>query len=204
MLVEQARKEGIDKTPEYLNRQRQAEEQLLISMLANRRLNTAQLPSDREVQDYIASHPGDVRQSRDLGAGPGSVYPTPKDPGIDAEIMKTQSMDQLVAVLQSHKIDFERQKNRLDTAIMPAELYAKLSALPAGRALRRSSWRIARWRARSRAGNPARSLAIRPSRSPSTTMRKAQTGKALEGLLKSLSSSAKIEYQPGYGPPKKS
>ena len=34
LLAEQARKEGIDKTPEYLNRQRQAEEELLISMLA--------------------------------------------------------------------------------------------------------------------------------------------------------------------------
>jgi hypothetical protein len=35
-------------------------------------------------------------------------------------------------------------------------------------------------------------------------MRKAQTGKALESLMKSLRSSAKIEYQAGYGPPKKS
>ena len=31
-------------------------------------------------------------------------------------------------------------------------------------------------------------------------MRKAQTAKSLEGLLKSLRSSAKIEYQPGYAP----
>src|SRR5207248_4560971 len=58
LLAEQARSEGIDKSPEFLNRQRQAEEQLLISMLEARRLNTAQLPSDREVQDFIASHPG--------------------------------------------------------------------------------------------------------------------------------------------------
>ena len=58
LLVEQARSEGIDKTPEYLNRQRQADDQLLITMLAARRLNTAQLPSDREVDAFIAGHPG--------------------------------------------------------------------------------------------------------------------------------------------------
>jgi hypothetical protein len=34
-------------------------------------------------------------------------------------------------------------------------------------------------------------------------IRKAQTGKALQGLLKSLKDSGKIEYQAGYGPPKK-
>ena len=49
LLAEQARKEDIDKSPEFLNRERRADEDLLISMLAARRLNTTQLPSDREV-----------------------------------------------------------------------------------------------------------------------------------------------------------
>jgi len=34
------------------------------------------------------------------------------------------------------------------------------------------------------------------------TIRKTQTAKSLEGLIKSLKSSAKIEYQQGYAPPK--
>jgi hypothetical protein len=34
-------------------------------------------------------------------------------------------------------------------------------------------------------------------------MRKAQTGKGLQDLLKSLRSQAKIDYQPGYAPPAK-
>ena len=53
LLAEQAKKEGIDKSPEYLNRLRRGEEDLLISMLVDRRLNTTQLPSDREIQNYV-------------------------------------------------------------------------------------------------------------------------------------------------------
>jgi hypothetical protein len=34
-------------------------------------------------------------------------------------------------------------------------------------------------------------------------IRKTETAKSLESMLKSLKSSAKIEYQSGYGPPKK-
>jgi len=131
LLVEQARSEGIDKTPEFLNRERQAEEQLLITMLAARRLNTTQLPSDREVDAFVASHPGmfSNRETWDLDQ---VQYLTPKDPGIVAEIQKTKTIDQIIAVLQSHKIEFKRQKNRLDTAIVPPDLYSKLSALGQG------------------------------------------------------------------------
>ena len=99
-------------------------------MLAARRLNTTQLPSDREVEAYIATIP-DVRQSRDLGSGSGSVSHA-EDPSIAAEIEKTNSIDQIIAVLQSHKIEFKRQKNRLDTAIVPTELYSQACALPPG------------------------------------------------------------------------
>ena len=131
LLVEQARSEGIDKTPEFLNRERQAEDQLLLTMLAARRLNTTQLPSDREVNAFIASHPGMFanRETWDLDQ---VQYLTPKDPGIAAEIQKTKTIDQIIAVLQSHKIEFKRQKNRLDTAIVPPDLYSKLSALQPG------------------------------------------------------------------------
>src|SRR5437763_5488970 len=118
LLAEQARSEGIDKTPEFLNRQREAEEQLLITMLAARRLNTAQLPSDREAQDFIASHPG-MFANRETWSLDQIQYSTPKDPAVIAEIQKTHSIDALIAVLQSHKIDFKRQKNRLDTPSGP-------------------------------------------------------------------------------------
>jgi peptidyl-prolyl cis-trans isomerase C len=200
LLMEQARSEGIDKTPEFLNRQRQAEEQLLITMLAARRLNTTQLPSDREVAAFIASHPGMFanRETWDLDQ---VQYLTPKDPGIAAEIQKTKTIDQIIAVLQSHKIEFKRQKNRLDTAIVPPDLYSKVNALPPGEPFvvpvgdRSVASAVASREPNPLAGDQAKPAAV-------AMMRKQQTATSLQGLLKSLRNSAKIEYQPGYAPKK--
>jgi peptidyl-prolyl cis-trans isomerase C len=202
LLVEQARSEGIDKSPEFLNRQRQSEEQLLITMLAARRLNTAQLPSDREAEAYIASHPG-VFANREIWNLDQVQYVTPKDPGIIAEIQKTHGIDQIVAVLQRHNIESRRQKNRLDTAIVPPELYSKLSSLPQGEPFvvpvgdRSVASAIVNREPNPLTGDQAKPAAV-------ALMRKQQTAKSLEGLLKSLRSSAKIEYQHGYAPAKKS
>lgn len=202
LLVEQARSEGIDKSPDYLNRQRQAEDQLLITMLAARRLNTAQLPSDREVQAYIASHPG-IFANRETWNLDQVQYLTPKDPSILAEIQKTHSIDQIIAVLQSHKIEGHRQKNRLDTAIVPADLYSKLGTLPPGEPFvipvgdRSVASAVASKEPNPLAGDQAKPAAV-------ALMRKQQTAKSLEGLLKSLRNSAKIEYQPGFAPATKS
>jgi peptidyl-prolyl cis-trans isomerase C len=200
LLVEQARSEGIDKTPEFLNRQRQAEEQLLISMLAARRLNTTQLPSDREVSAFIASHPG-MFVNRETWNLDQVQYLTPKDPGIVAEIQKTKTIDQIIAVLQSHNIEFKRQKNRLDTAIVPADLYSKVNALPPGEPFvvpvgdRSVASAVASREPNPLAGDQAKPAAV-------AMMRKQQTATSLQGLLKSLRNSAKIEYQPGYAPKK--
>ena len=150
-------------------------------MLANRRLSAAQLPSDREVQNYIATHPGDVRQSRDLDAGPARHMPSRRIRQLRAEIMDAHSMDQLVAVLQNNKVAFARQKNRLDTAAVPAELYAKLSSLPAGEPFALSTGgrtvtsAIAAREPAPIAGDQAKPIAV-------DAMRKAQTGKVSREL----------------------
>jgi len=201
LLVEQARSEGIDKSPEFLNRQRQSEEQLLVSMLAARRLNTARLPSDREVDAYIASHPGTF-SNRETWNLDQIQYDTPTDPAIVAEIQKTGGIDALIAVLQAHKIEFKRQKNRLDTAIVPTELYSKLTALKPGEPFvvpvgnRSVASVIASREPNPLAGDEAKPAAV-------AMMRKQQTANSIEGLLKSLRNSAKIDYQPGYAPAKK-
>jgi EpsD family peptidyl-prolyl cis-trans isomerase len=202
LLVEQARSEGIDKTPDFLNRQRQSEEQLLISMLAARRLNTAQLPSDHEVDAFVASHPG-VFANREIWNLDQVQYVTPKDPALLTAIQNTHGIDQIVAVLQSHNIEAKRQKNRLDTAVVPPDLYSKLSSLPQSEPFvvpvgdRSVASAIVSREPNPLTGDQAKPAAV-------ALMRKQQTAKSLEGLLKSLRGSAKIDYQPGYAPAKKS
>ena len=198
LLVEQAKKEGIDKTPDFLNRERRADEDLLISMMAARRLNTSQLPSDSEVQAFIAGHPGAFanRETWDLDQ---VVFPTPTDKGILAELQATNNLDALIAVLQKHNIRFVRQKHPLDTALVPPELYSRVATLPAGEPFvvpvgdRSIASAITGKEAHPLTGDEAKPAAV-------AMIRKTATAKSLQGLLKSLRSSAKIEYQPGFAP----
>ena len=200
LLADEARKEGIDKTPEYLNRQRQSNEDLLISMLAARRLNTAQLPSDRDVDSFIASNP-QAFANRETWSLDQLLYPTSNDPAVKADIAKTKTLDELAAVLGQHKVTFQRQKNRLDTAVIPPAIYSKITALPPGEPFafpvgsRTIASSIISRESHALTGDEAKPVAVQ-------AMRKTQTQKSLEGLLKSLRDTAKIEYQPGYAPKK--
>lgn len=199
LLAEQARKEGIDKTPEFLNRERRADEDLLISMLANKRLNTAQLPSDREVQNYITTHP-EMFGSRETWALDQLVFNVPADNGQKEQIKNAHSIDQLIAVLQANKINYTRQKNSLDTAVIPPDLYSKLRGVPPGEpfAVQMGNRMVAS----AIAGREAHPIADAQAKPVAVeAMRKAQTGKSLQDLLKSLRSQAKIDYQAGYAPP---
>lgn len=200
LLADQARKEGIDKTPEFLNRERQGEEDLLISMLAARRMNTSQLPSDREVQTYIAANP-QMFANRQIWDLDQIGYSTPKDAAIVTEIKDAHSMDALIAVLQAHKVTFARQKNRLDTGMIPADVYAKISAVPSGDpfVIPVGDKSIASV-ILAREPHPLTDDQAKPA--AVAAMRKTQTAKSLQDLLKSLRNSAKVEYQPGYAPKK--
>src|SRR3954467_3099217 len=57
LLAQQARSEGLDKSPDFINRQRRGIEDLLIQMLLMRQMNTAQVPSPSEINSFEASHP---------------------------------------------------------------------------------------------------------------------------------------------------
>jgi peptidyl-prolyl cis-trans isomerase C len=201
LIAEAAKKEGIDKSPEYLNRVRRADEDLLISMLAARRLKTAQLPSDSEVSSFIAGHPN-MFDNRQVWKLDQVQFATPTDAGIAAEVKATNTMAELLAVLQKHNIAVKQQKNQLDTASMRPEIYAQVNALkpnepfvvPVGKMSVASV--ITERVPQPIGGDQAKPVAV-------NVIRKTQTAKTLESMLKSLQSQAKIEYQPGYAPPKK-
>src|SRR5258708_6886235 len=57
LLAQQAKSDGLDKSPEFLNQQRRATEDLLIKMLISRQVNTAQVPSADEIAQFKSSTP---------------------------------------------------------------------------------------------------------------------------------------------------
>ena len=201
LLADQAKQEGINTTPDFISRMRRGEEDLLISMLSAQRLKSVALPSARDTDAFIASHPA-VFAKRELWDLAQAQYQPSADPAVQAEIDKTKTFPALLAVLQKHGIAVAQQKNRLDTAIVPAELFQKISAVPNGepfivrvgnRAI--ASVIVAR-EPKPIVGDQARPIAA-------NAMRKEQSAKDMANRVSSLRKAAKIEYQKGFAPPKK-
>ncbi|MCA1653833.1 MAG: SurA N-terminal domain-containing protein [Sphingomicrobium sp.] len=198
LLAQQAKSDGLDKSPEFLNKQRRATEDLLIQMLASRQLNTAQLPSPDAIASFQATHP-EMFAKREIWNLDQLFYPTPTDAAALKRIADAHSMDALVAALTQSGIAFNRGKNKINTAIVPHDLYVRLSALPAGEpflvpAGSRSVANVIVSREPSPpTADEARAFAVQ-------AMRQADGQKFMEARLKSLHSSAKIDYKPGFAP----
>lgn len=199
LLAIQAKKEGVDTTPEYISRKRRSEDDLLISMLSAKRFKSVAPPNARDTDAYIAAHPAMFanRQIWDLDQ---VQYQAPTDPAIQAEINKTRDFAGLLAVLQKNNVAFSRQKNRLDTAVVPPELFQKISTLPAGEPFivrvgdRAVASVITGREPKPLVGDQARPVAAE-------MMRKEQSTKDMANRVSSLRKDAKIEYQKGFAPP---
>ena len=201
LLVQQAKSDGVDKSPEYLTQLRRATDDLLINMMVSRKLNTAQVPSQDEINRYEASRP-EMFSGREIWTLNQVVYPQPKDPAIQAKLNAANTLDDVAQVLTSAGIQFTRSTRKIDTAAFPHEIYAQVAKLQAGGVfIAPGPGKAVANVITTRQPNPtpedqAKALAV-------SAMRRDQVNKIVGDQVKRLRTSAKIEYQPGYAPASK-
>lgn len=198
LLVQQAKSDGIDKSPEYLNRLRLTTDELLINMLLSRKMTTSQLPSASEISSFETAHP-QMFANREVWTLSQIIYPMPKNPAVTAKLAASKSLDEVAQILTSSGIQFTRNTRKLDTAVFPDAVYTQVAHVPAGMPFI--------------APGPTNAVAnVVTAREPNPTsadqeqalavnaMRRLQMGKVIQDRVKSLRSAAKIEYQPGFAP----
>lgn len=202
LLAEEAKKDGIDRSPDFIARQRRVNEELLIGMLANRSLDTSKLPTDAEITAFQAKQP-QAFANREIWRLQQIQYETPKDKAITDRIAQTKTMDQLTTLLASARIPFQRANNQVVTSSIPPELVQQLAGLAPGEPFivpsgtRSIASVIVAKEPNPLTGPAARTEAVNAIRRQNSTT-------ALQQRLKELQSSAKIEYKEGFGPPAKS
>ena len=200
LLSQQARTDGLDRSPEFLTRQRRATEDLLIGMLAQRKLNTAKLPSPNEVASFEASRP-EMFAQRELWNLEQLQYATPTDPGVVKQIAAARSLEALAEILTANGVEFKRSKARLNSATVPHGMYEQIAALPAGEPFivpigsQSVASLIVSKEPVPLTGEASRPVAV-------AAMRRAEGAKLMEGQLKDLRTKAKIEYKEGFAPKK--
>jgi peptidyl-prolyl cis-trans isomerase C len=200
MLAQEARAEGIDKSPEFLNRERAGIDDLLISMLVSRKVNTSQVPTADEISRYEASRP-EMFANREIWTLQQIVYPLPQPPALDAKIKAANTLDEVAQALTSSGVQFTRVSKQIDTAIFPHNIYAQLMALKPGEPFvapgpgKAIASVVSARQPAPLTGDQARSAAL-------NAMRRDQVQKFIQDQVKRLKTTAKIEYQPGFAPSK--
>ena len=200
LLAQQAKADGIDRSPEFLNRQRRATDDLLISMFASRQIDTAKLPSDSEIQQFQATHPWIFAQREQWNLDQ-LKFQMPTDTATRSKLEQAKTLEAVAQVLTDSGIAFTRQKNKLDTAVIPQNMYGQLASaargsepfvIPVGDQAVASV--ILSREPAPITGAEARPIAV-------AAMRREQATTLMQNRLKSVRDAAKIEYKEGYAPP---
>lgn len=196
LVAQQAKKDGIDKSPEFLNRQRRVNEDLLINMFASRQVDTTRLPSDPEIARFQASRP-EMFAKREQWNLDQIQFTMPTDAAVKTKLAAAMSLDEVAKALEDAEVTFDRQKNRLDTAVVPHELYGRIATaspgepfiVPVGNLAIASV--ITSREPAAITGDQARPIAV-------AAMRRTDAAKMMQERLTALRKAAKIDYKPGF------
>lgn len=200
LLAAQARSEGLDKSPDFVNQQRRATEDLLIRMLLMRQASTAKVPSPDEINRYQASHPG-MFANREAWTLEQIVFPLQKDPAVLAKLKAAKSLDDIAQVLTASGIQFNKATRKIDTAVLSPAIYSQLTQLKPGEpfivpgADQEVASVITARESAPLTGDDARKIALE-------AIKRDQIQQFITDRVKGLKASAKIQYQPGFAPPK--
>ncbi len=200
LLAQQAKSDGLDKSPEFINQQRRSTDDLLINMLISRQANTQQVPSADEIAKFEAVRPG-MFANHEVWTLNTIIYPLPKDPTVTAKIAAAKSLDEVAQALTAAGIQFSKNTRQLDTAMLPANLYNQVANLPSGEPFI--------------APGPDKAIAsVISARQPSpftpdqarqlalSQMRREKVDQLVSQRVKDLKAKAKIDYGSGFGPAK--
>lgn len=198
LVAQKAIADGIDKSPEYLSRQRRLDETLLIGLYTQKLSDQIKPATPAEIDAYIAQHQNMFAQ-RQLLALDQVVFDRPADISVLQQLRDDHSLEAVAASLTRLGIPFNRGGGRLDLASVPTQVAQQINSLPAGEPfVAPSGNRITVSVVTGREAAVPRPDEAR--RVATEAIRREKLAKAVDDQLKQLRASAKIDYQPGFEP----
>ncbi len=200
LIVQKAREQGLDKTPEFVAQQRRLEENLLVSLLGQKIAATVPMPDDRDITQYIADNPSQFSGRQRLLLDQ-IQFAAPKDPKQLLMLRDAHSLDDVAAGVQKLGLAMSRGKGVIDTGRLDPQMVKIIDKLPPGEpfVLPSNGQYVASVivgrDSTPTPGNVARLAAAEVVR------RKALVAESKAQVARARSS-AEIQYQPGYEPDK--
>lgn len=199
LLADSAREEGLDKSPEFLVRQRQIEDALLVQLLGQKLGRTTSVPTQQEIDAFVKKNPGTF-DNRTVYQVDRIQFPASNNPAILKALEDDHSMAEVAATLQRMDVKFDRQTGDMDSARLGEERLKQIVALPAGEPFIIPEGGavivgvITGQKQIPIVGADARPLAVQ-------ALRNETLSNAMRQRLAAEKAKAKIEYQNGFSPP---
>lgn len=131
LLIQKAKAEGIDKSPDYINQTRRAEAQILIGLLAEQTGKSIPAPDKAAVSKFISSNPSLFSGRKIFGLNQ-IVFPASVGKTVLDKLKPAHTLDEVAAVLTASNVKFTRQSGALDSLSLAPEVANRIASLPAG------------------------------------------------------------------------
>ncbi|MBJ7499704.1 MAG: SurA N-terminal domain-containing protein [Sphingopyxis sp.] len=199
LLAQAARDDELDKTPDYLLRERQLRDALLVQLMGQRAERALKVPGQQEIDKFIADNPL-MFANRTILTIDRIQFALPSSADQLKALENDHSMDAVAARLRQMGIEFRRDTPQIDAAILGPQRMQQIRALPEGEPFVIPEngvvtvGVITSERAEPVSPANARPLAVQ-------ALRNRQLAATLQERLKQSRAAAKIEYQPDFAPP---
>ncbi len=198
LLAQAAREDGLDKTPDYLLRERQLRDALLVQLMGQRAERALKVPDQQEIDKFIGDNPLMFAERKILTIDRIQFALPAKVDQLKA-LENDHSMDAVAARLQQMGIQFRRDTPQVDAASLGQQRMAQIRALPAGEPFVVPEngvvtvGVIVSERPEPVSASDARPLAVQ-------ALRKQKLTETVQQRLKQGRAAAKIDYQEGFAP----
>ena len=198
LIEQQAKAAGIDRDPEFLTRQRQLNQSLLLEFYAKRAQDTIRVPDKATIDKFIADHPTNFA-ARAVYTVDQIRFASPTDTKVIANMKDLHSLQAITQYLDGQGIKYARGSNKIDSAQVPAAMMQQILALPSGEPFVVPTPQgvvasvITNKETLPLPSEQAQPLAVQMMRAQSLE-------DVVQQRLKDARSKAKIDYQPGFAP----
>lgn len=201
LLANAARADNLDQSPEFIIRRQQGEEALLAQLLTQKIARGLKAPTAADADKFMRDHPT-MFADRTILLVDQIRFPTPQNDGFVKQIGAAHSMNDVIAVLDRLGIKYQRGNAQIDTAQLPPAAVDQIRKLPPGEPFVVPAGNlvvvslVTGTKPAPIGGETVRPFAM-------NGVRQTALGDAIQQRLKTETSQAKIEYQPGFAPPTK-
>jgi peptidyl-prolyl cis-trans isomerase C len=198
LLAQAAREDGLDKTPDYLLRERQLRDALLVQLMGQRAERAQKVPDQQEIDKFIGDNPLMFAERKILTID-RIQFALPEKVDQLKALENDHSMDAVAARLQQMGIQFRRDTPQVDAASLGQQRMAQIRALPAGEPFVVPEngvvtvGVIVGERSEPVSASEGRPLAVQ-------ALRKQKLNDTVQQRLKQSRAAAEIEYQTGFAP----